>query len=76
MHLGLGAALENLALAAHAWGFSAIIDPVEGRLVLSPDNSPVAVARLSLRPIPPAHGPLFDAIPHRHTNPGKRCVGL
>jgi nitroreductase len=70
MHLGLGAALENLALAAHAWGFSAIINPVEGRLVLSPDNSPVAVARLSLRPIPPAHGPLFDAIPHRHTNRG------
>lgn len=30
MHLGLGAALENLALAAEAFGFSASIVPVEG----------------------------------------------
>jgi hypothetical protein len=42
MHLGLGAAIENLALAARAQGFSAGINPAEGKLVLSPDESPDA----------------------------------
>ena len=70
MHLGLGAAVENLVVAARATGLSAIIDPVEGRLTLSPDNSPIAVARITFRPIPPACGPLFGAIPYRHTNRG------
>ncbi len=70
MHLGLGAALENLALAAGASGFSAEIAPVDGRLTLSPDNSPVAVARVGLRPMAPVRSALFNAIPHRHTNRG------
>jgi hypothetical protein len=70
MHLGLGAALENLALAAEASGFSANIMPVEGRLTLSPDNSPKAAARIELRPTPAARSALFAAIARRHTNRG------
>jgi nitroreductase len=70
MHLGLGAALENLALAAEAYGFSATITPVEGRLTLSPDNAPKAAARIVLRPMPAARGALFAAIAQRHTNRG------
>jgi hypothetical protein len=70
MHLGLGAAIENLSLAARTVGFSAIINPVEGRLALSPDNSPAAATRIMLRPSTPARGLLFDAIPYRHTNRG------
>jgi hypothetical protein len=70
MHLGLGAAIENLVLAARAAGYAATVSPADGRLALSPDNSPIAVARINLRAIPPARGALFDAIPHRHTNRG------
>jgi nitroreductase len=70
MHLGLGAALENLALAAEASGLSASITPVEGRLTLSPDNAPKAAARIVLRPAPAARGALFAAIARRHTNRG------
>jgi hypothetical protein len=74
MHLGLGAALENLALAAEASGFSAGITPVEGRLTLSPDNTPKLAAQIVLRPTPTpaptAHGALFAAIARRHTNRG------
>jgi len=72
MHLGLGAALENLALAAEASGFSASITPVEGRLTLSPDNAPKPAAQVVLRaaPTPTAPGVLFAAITRRHTNRG------
>lgn len=70
MHLGLGAALENLELAAAVAGFSANIMPVDGRLALSPDNAPQAAARIVLRPMPPAAGALFAAIAKRHTNRG------
>lgn len=70
MHLGLGAALENLVLAAWAFGFSASVMPVEGRLTLSPDNAPRAVARVVLQPMPPARSALFAAIAQRHTNRG------
>jgi nitroreductase len=70
MHLGLGAALENLALAAAASGLSASIMPVEGRLTLSPGNAPKVAARIVLRPMPQARGALFAAIAQRHTNRG------
>jgi nitroreductase len=70
MHLGLGAALENLVIAAGAFGFSASVVPVEGRLTLSPDNAPKAVARIVLKSMPAARGELFAAIAHRHTNRG------
>jgi nitroreductase len=70
MHLGLGAALENLVLAASAFGFSASVVPVEGRLTLSPDDAPQVAARIVLRPMPAKRGALFAAIAQRHTNRG------
>jgi nitroreductase len=48
MHLGLGAAIENLALAAHAFGSKAVITPTEGRLTLSPNDAPFRAARIGL----------------------------
>jgi hypothetical protein len=70
MHLGLGAAIENLVLAASALGYSADVNPRDGRLTPSPDNSPVAVAQITLKSIPPVRSALFDVIPYRHTNRG------
>ena len=42
MHLGLGAAVENLVLAARAFGFAANVTPTGGTLSLSPDNTPAS----------------------------------
>jgi hypothetical protein len=70
MHLGLGAAIENLTLAARAFGFAADVIPVDGKLSLSPDNSPVRAARVVLSHIQPKGGSLFEAIRRRHTNRG------
>jgi hypothetical protein len=38
IHLGLGAAIENIVLAAQAFGLAAGVAPVEGKLSLSPDS--------------------------------------
>ena len=70
MHLGLGAAIENLALAARAHGLAADVEPTEGRLTLSPDNMAVRAARVVLRSRPGERDPLIAAIPFRHTNRG------
>src|SRR5271166_2028473 len=70
MHLGLGAAIENLVLAARACGLAADVAPTHGTLSLSPDATPVLVARVAFAPAPVARDALFDAIPHRHTNRG------
>lgn len=70
MHLGLGAAIENLALAASADGMTAAVEPVEGPLALSPDDAPVRAARVVLAPAQEMRDPLFAAIPLRHTNRG------
>jgi nitroreductase len=70
MHLGLGAAVENLVLAARAAGFSAEVIVADGRLALSPDDTPVLAARISLAPVAPARGGLFEAVQARHTNRG------
>ncbi len=70
MHLGLGAAIENLTLAARAYGMNAGVEPVEGSLALSPDDAPVRAARVVLEPSPEIRDPLFSAIPLRHTNRG------
>ena len=69
MHLGTGAAIENLAVAAHAYGFAPRVEPTPGALVLSPGAAPILAARISLRPAAPQRG-LFAAIPLRHTNRG------
>ena len=70
MHLGLGAAVENLVLAAGAFGWAADVVPADGTLGLSPDDTPVAAVQISLTPMPPARNALFDAIPNRHTHRG------
>ncbi len=70
MHLGLGAAIENLALAARAHGLAAAVEPTEGALTLSPDDAPFRAARVILRLGPSARDELFAAIPLRHTNRG------
>ena len=58
MHVGLGCALENLALAASANGLSSQIELIA--------NSPVAIIHLT--PGPQQESELYNAIPHRHTN--------
>jgi nitroreductase len=70
MHLGLGAAIENLVRAAGVDGYTAYVRPVAGRLTASPGLRPVAVAHITMDPGAPARDPLFEAIPDRHTNRG------
>jgi len=70
MHLGLGAAIENLVRAAGVDGYTAYVRPVAGRLKISPGPEPVAVAHITMDPGAPARDPLFEAIPDRHTNRG------
>jgi len=70
MHLGLGAAIENLVLAARAFGLAAKVTPAEGALSLSPDDAPALAAHVAFTPAPAARDALFDAIPNRHTNRG------
>lgn len=70
MHLGLGAAVENLVLAARAFGFAANVTPTAGTLSLSPDDTPTSAAHIALAPTQAAHDALFEAIPRRHTNRG------
>src|ERR1700674_1605537 len=50
MHLGIGAAVENLVLASRAFGLAADVIPVEGKLKLSPDDSPAAAVTVRLTP--------------------------
>jgi hypothetical protein len=71
MHLGLGAAVENLVLAARAFGFAAKITPTAGTLSLSPDDKPASAAHVALTRTQAAHDALFEAIPRRHTNRGR-----
>jgi hypothetical protein len=70
MHLGLGAAVENLVLAARAFGFAATVAPVDGRLLLSPEDTIVPAVHIVLAPMPATRDALFEAIPQRHTNRG------
>lgn len=70
MHLGLGAAVENLVLAARAFGFAAKVAPTAGALSLSPDDTPASAAHIALTSTQAAHDALFEAIPRRHTNRG------
>lgn len=70
MHLGLGAAIENLVRAAGTEGYSAYVRPVAGRLQSSPGPEPVVVAHITLDPGAPARDRLFEAIADRHTNRG------
>lgn len=70
MHLGLGCAIENFALAARTFGLAADVHVVNGRLAVSPGSQPVRAARIALRRTRPLGDPLVDAIPSRRTNRG------
>jgi nitroreductase len=70
MHLGLGAAVENLVLAARAFGMAADVRPTAGTLSPSPDEMPVAAAQVAFTPTPASRDVLFNAIPNRQTNRG------
>jgi nitroreductase len=70
MHLGLGCAIENLAIAARNYGIAADVQPVTGTLELSPGREPILAARVALGAGQASRDPLFDAIPRRHTNRG------
>ena len=70
MHLGLGCAIENIAIAAKAFGFAAEIVPAIGRLSLLPGNGAVQAAQIRLTAAAARGDTLYAAIPHRHTNRG------
>ena len=70
MQMGLGCAIENLAIAARAFGLGAKSVPVEGRLTAQPGDAPVTAALIELAPAAAPPTALFVAIPHRHTNRG------
>jgi nitroreductase len=75
MHLGLGAAIENLALAARAQGFATEISPVDGIMSLGLPIAPARAARIVLSRAPAKRDRLFDALPRRHTNRGAYAAG-
>ena len=71
MHIGLGCALENLAIAAAAGGSSAAVTLLPGELgPIPPEPAPRLVARISLTPAARQENGLYHAIPMRHTNRG------
>jgi len=76
MHLGLGCAIANLRFAAASFGLFADVKPIAGRLTLSPPNTPAAVARIKMSPLPAGsflakHLPrTVAAIAARRTNRG------
>jgi hypothetical protein len=70
MHLGLGCAIENLALAERACGMATDVQPVPGHLQLAPPPTPVVAARIGIAVGRPEQAPLFEAIPRRHMNRG------
>ena len=69
MHIGLGCALENLAIAATARGYAPEVALVSGTLD-PPKNSaaPSLVATVELGSGSPRRDELYEAIPRRHTN--------
>ena len=82
MHLGLGCAIENMAVAAGPNGYDAEVEPVAGSLAsLAGRAAPVVAATVRLKsraPSPPDD--LYRAIARRHTNryayePGRALPG-
>ncbi len=70
MHLGLGCAIENMAIAAGSNGYDAEVLPIEGSLAdVAARRDPVVAAsiRLTRRPPTPPDD-LYRAIALRHTN--------
>jgi hypothetical protein len=76
MHISLGCALENLAIAAGAQGRRVAIAVYDGAVTPPPGTSkPQRAATIALSVAPPERLPLLDAIPHRHTNRGRYEAG-
>ncbi|MBI1261375.1 MAG: hypothetical protein GC184_06595 [Rhizobiales bacterium] len=70
MHMGLGCAIENMVLAAAPNGYATRVELVPGNLrdITSREGFAHA-ATISLTPAPDAaRDPLYEQIPHRHTN--------
>ncbi len=68
-HLGIGCALENLALAAAAHGLTPTVTLSDGKLEAPPPGTPLRlIARIDLSPTQPQSTELYAAIPNRHTN--------
>lgn len=68
MYLGLGCAIENMVIAGRAEGYDCRVTLASGQL---PDTEPPfaqPAAVLQLTPGQKAPDPLYNAIPHRHTN--------
>ncbi len=70
MHLGVGCAIENLVLAARAFGIDPAVEPASGRLEPSPGTEPVLAARVALERSGPTENALFAAIQQRRTDRG------
>jgi hypothetical protein len=68
MHVGLGCAVENMALAAPANGFTVEVESAPGTLTAIERGGLVRAAALRLSPSSAAADPLYEAIPKRHTN--------
>lgn len=68
MHIGLGCAIENMVLAAPANGFAATVEAAPGSLLDIERGGMVRAAAIRLSQGGGASDPLYDAIPHRHTN--------
>jgi hypothetical protein len=69
-HIGMGCALENLALAAQANNFTAAISLSDATLKNSTNQPLRLVAKVDLAPGPRQETELYNAIPKRHTNRG------
>jgi len=69
LHIGLGCALENLALAAKANGYAARITlpPAQLQGILEKPQAEL-VAQIELQPAAREPSELYEAIPRRHTN--------
>jgi nitroreductase len=68
-HIGIGCALENLMLAAPAYGYQATATLFPGKLAPIPvDSQSELLAHVDLAPGQREESNLFDAIPKRHTN--------
>lgn len=72
--IGMGCALENLLLAASAYGYAASVNMMPGPLTeISPQPQLESVARVDLTTGVRSQSDLYRAIPNRHTNRGVYC---
>jgi len=69
LHIGLGCALENMMVTASTIGYRASADLVPGSLD-QPSTNALAqlVATVEIVPATGGADPLYEEIPHRHTN--------